>query len=87
MIAAIGVYDIPGLNMVNDYLELKNVTYDRCIDEMDNKLINSPEDQVEITNCAAYPSSLHYYVIENESWQTDAMEVYFHKDIVVKEEE
>lgn len=82
---AIGFDNIPGFNLINDYIYMKNVNYNSCMNALENKLQNSEEKTVEITNCEVFPSSLHHYYIQKDNWQTKALELYYDKTIKIKE--
>lgn len=85
MTSSIGINNISGLNLIQDFTSRSNVRYDACMDSTTKTLQESTEHTVLINNCDVYPTSLHYYIITNDGWQTDALETYFKKDIIIEE--
>ena len=83
MVPAIGLENIAGFALMNDYLYMRNSDYDKCINQLYTYISESTDNPVVIKNCEVYPSSLHYYKIQNNTWQTKALKEYFGKEIVV----
>lgn len=84
MVAAINPNNISGLVLLDDIFYGKSYSYDICMDIIENEL-KQPNDKAKISNCEVYPSSLHYYRMTQDGWQTEAMEKYYHKQIIIEQ--
>lgn len=85
MISAIGLNNITGILMLDDVFYGNSHSHDLCMDTIENQL-RQPTTEVTISNCEVHPSSLLYYYMAQDSWQTKALEEYYNKKIIINEE-